>query len=422
MDIGNITNYVTKIPMASIHLKPKCKYYYAYWRLPNGKLQSRSTKLTNKAEAKRLAEIWEEETHSTKPVAQTMKVLSDMRERTAREALTIPTASTYATDWLLQKKPEVATATYHSYDQVLKELLDSLGKRSEEPIYSIGRADIMKWRTEQSQRKGSSTVNGQLKVLKIFFNSAEDAGYITENPASKVSQLRQSDAAVKRRAFTMEELKQVLAHAEGEWPIIILCGYYTGQRLGDIVTLKWSSVNFQANEIQFITKKTKAQVQIPIMSQLRNALQSIPQPRDTYVFPIAQATFQKSKNRVNTLSNQFAAIVAKAGLRVKVRHRKKDRDSSNPLSKTRDNSELTFHSLRYTTTSFLKRSGSANSIAQDIIGHDSPAISNSYTNIDHETKRKALGGLPRLVMPKNAKGLNYASRKSKPRLHPFSTL
>jgi integrase len=57
-------------------------------------------------------------------------------------------------------------------------------------------------------------------------------------------------------------------------------------------------------------------------------------------------------------------------------------------------SEISFHALRHTATSLLKNAGVSDVIARDIIGHESEAVSRTYTHIESETKRAALDKLP----------------------------
>ena len=44
----------------------------------------------------------------------------------------------------------------------------------------------------------------------------------------------------------------------------------------------------------------------------------------------------------------------------------------------------------------LKNAGVSDVVARDIIGHESVAVSASYTHIDMDTKRSALGKLPEI--------------------------
>jgi hypothetical protein len=45
----------------------------------------------------------------------------------------------------------------------------------------------------------------------------------------------------------------------------------------------------------------------------------------------------------------------------------------------------------------LKNAGVSDVVARDIIGHESQAISRSYTVIDMDTKRKAVNSMPDLL-------------------------
>ena len=58
--------------------------------------------------------------------------------------------------------------------------------------------------------------------------------------------------------------------------------------------------------------------------------------------------------------------------------------------------QISFHALRHTTTSLLKNAGVAASIVQDIVGHESSAISDHYTHVDDSAKYEALAKLPAL--------------------------
>ena len=66
----------------------------------------------------------------------------------------------------------------------------------------------------------------------------------------------------------------------------------------------------------------------------------------------------------------------------------------------RTTSPLSFHSLRHTTTTVLKKAGVSAAVVQDIIGHESAAISRHYTHSDLESKRTALNRVPNLFEEK----------------------
>lgn len=53
--------------------------------------------------------------------------------------------------------------------------------------------------------------------------------------------------------------------------------------------------------------------------------------------------------------------------------------------------DLSFHSLRHTA---VTEAGTPQAVAMEFIGHDSPAISMSYTHVGAEALKKAAAALP----------------------------
>ena len=53
----------------------------------------------------------------------------------------------------------------------------------------------------------------------------------------------------------------------------------------------------------------------------------------------------------------------------------------------RETNPVSFHSLRYNSTSALKSAGVSDSVAMDIVGHETASICRNYTRIDDAAKR-----------------------------------
>ena len=79
---------------------------------------------------------------------------------------------------------------------------------------------------------------------RIASGKAVKANQLDTNPAARVENLDRTDKH-RRRAFTLPELKKLLAVAGEEWPTMILVGIYTGLRLGDIASLTWANVDLE---------------------------------------------------------------------------------------------------------------------------------------------------------------------------------
>jgi integrase len=64
----------------------------------------------------------------------------------------------------------------------------------------------------------------------------------------------------------------------------------------------------------------------------------------------------------------------------------------------RQSGGLGFHCLRHTATTLLKRAGASDVVAREIIGHETAAISRTYSHIEIATLRTAIDKMPDLTM------------------------
>jgi integrase len=90
------------------------------------------------------------------------------------------------------------------------------------------------------------------------------------------------------------------------------------------------------------------------------------------------------------LSNQFHKILVAAGFADKRSHH----STGKGRNVSREQNEISFHSLRHTATTLLKSAGVSNAVAREFIGHDSPTVSKQYTHIPTDTLRQAGNKLP----------------------------
>ena len=232
-------------------------------------------------------------------------------------------------------------------------------------------------------------MNKTVKILRGAWHKAMKDGIIRDNVFARIDLVKESTS--KRRAFTMDELRGILAACDTEWRGMVLCGVYLGQRLGDIARLTWRSVDVEQKEVRLITQKTGKAMKISLHPVLETYFLSLSAPDDVDapVFPRAAAT---ATVRVGTLSNQFADILATAGLQ-KVRDHQKAEDGQG-RDVERKVGRLSFHCLRHTATSLLKNAGVSDVIAREIIGHDSPEISRVYTHMEKPAMKDAMDRLP----------------------------
>jgi integrase len=298
---------------------------------------------------------------------------------------------------MANKKSEKSHGTHKRYQNAVDKMLVFLGDRADRDVAYIHKRDLTALRDKTALDLSASTANTDLKILRVAFHQAVIDGLRLDNPGSAVRTLedRKEADAPERRPFTEKELKTLLAVTEGEWVGLILAGLYTGQRLGDLASLIGRKIDLGEELLTFRSQKTGRDMVIPLAKPLLDYLKKLPPlASDAPVFPKASAERLEADGESRRLSAQFHELLVKAKL---ADARAKDKNSGKGHSVKRTVSELSFHSLRHNTTSWLKKAGVPESVVRDIIGHESELVSRNYTHVDDATKRKAIQNLPNII-------------------------
>ena len=307
------------------------------------------------------------------------------------------TVNEFLDAWLVRKELEADPNTHEKYSNVVDKFRAALGAKAKRDITSVTAADIMKFRDELAQRLSPGTVNVALKIIRSAFGQARRDGLVDVNEAERVTTLKRRADSFERRPFTLEELKRIIEAADKEWRGMILFGLYTGQRLGDLAALTWANLDLQRQELRLVTEKTTRRQIVPLALPLVRYVATLPSSDapDAPLFPRAHATVARL-GRASQLSNQFGDLLASVGLAKKKSHHA-DPKTSKGRSSRRQLNPLSFHSLRHTATSLLKRAGVSDAVAMEFIGHDSKTVSQQYTHIDAATLKTAVAKMPDIM-------------------------
>lgn len=202
-----------------------------------------------------------------------------------------------------------------------------------------------------------STANVLLKIVRIMFLAAEADCAIPRSEAKHVKRLKVRNEQSSRRAFTLPELKTILAQCNDEWRSLVLFGFYTGQRLGDLAALTWQNLDLSQKELRLSSRKTGRAVVIPLAAPLLQHIEQLPAGDDPKQ-PVHPRAFDlvMRHGRAGALSNQFGDILAAAGL-AEARSHQAEEGKRKGRATRRAVSEISFHSLRHTNVSLLKNAG-----------------------------------------------------------------
>ena len=380
--------------MAFLWKHPQSRYWYVRFTDLQGRRRNRSTGTSNRREALKIADSFEAAAKKNLTVRQIRKAMTELYQEVSGDALLSQSFRAFSVKWLAKKNGEVAAATLSFYKKTVDKFLQFLGSRADEDINRITNADILKFRSDLSQKISAKTTNHNIKGLRMLFKAAREEQLINENPAESVKTLK-IPKKVERRPFTMDEVRSLLKHADDEWRSMIRFALYTGQRLADIATLRWENVDMRAKEIRLSTRKTGKALVLPIAPPLWEFLKD--RAKDSIphlpVHPNAAAIISK-KEKSGQLSNQFSRIMALAGLRAKpTKSKKQDGKGRDALRHTE---RLSFHCFRHTAVTLLKEAGVPAAVVMELVGHDSEQMSAHYTHVGREAMEKAAKSLPKI--------------------------
>jgi integrase len=291
---------------------------------------------------------------------------------------------------LRRKEIEAGPKTHQRYSAVIQRFLRFLGPRANKDIAHLTSKEITAFRDDLSKQLTIGSVNISVKIIRTALAQARRDGLVDVNEGERVTLLKRK-RNFDRRPFTLGELKRIIEVADDEWRGMILCGLYTGQRLGDIAGLTWNNVDLSRRELRLVTGKTGRRQIIPIARPFADYLESLTSSDNPSapLFPRAHSTRERNIP-TGTLSNQFYRILVAAGLAEARTHQ----STGKGRSARRQQNELSFHCLRHTTTSLMKNAGISPAIVQEFIGHNSEAISRHYTHIEREAMQGAADVLP----------------------------
>lgn len=382
--------------MAFVFKNRNSKNWLAGFRDAAGKRRNRSTALLaterNKRKAEGIADEYESAARNKRTSQQVRRTICSLHRELTGEDMPIVTLRLHVEQWLKSKRTSVAPKTVDFYSGACEKFFSFLGDKAEKEIGEITREEIEAFRDELAGRLAPKTVNHHVKVLRMVFRDARDRALLVEDPTEFAKTVK-SRKVLERRPFTMDEIRAVLVHCDAEWRSMVLFGLYTGQRLGDIARFQWKNVDMKKKTISLTTSKTGKELIIPLPPDLHKHLASLPLPI-TEAQPIHPGAFAivAAQGKTGHLSNQFGAILAKAGLRKVTTHK----TTGKGRSAKRETNGLSFHSLRRSTATYLHEAGVPQSVAMALIGHDSADIHSIYVNVGEEAMRSAAQKLPAL--------------------------
>lgn len=387
--------------MAFIWKKPNSKYWQAGFYDERGKRKRRSTGILatekNRKKADRIADEYEAVAQRKKGALQVKDTLAQLLKDSgldAGDALPSCTVREYAARFLEFKSTDVGASSISSYKKSFENFCDWLGDRADSLMDSVTPLDMKSFRKHMVESYAPKTATRKLKAIKALFTEAHGDGFILVNPCQRLEVTVKGDVAEEsaKRPFTVDEIKMLIDAASDEWRSMIYFGLYTGQRLGDLATLRWSNLDLQNNVFTIQTNKTGRKISIPFSETLLDHILKLKAPDDPQAFVHPRLAEQYTGSGSNGVSNQFSSLLADCGLREPVSHKSKGVGREGK----RTSHQLGFHCLRATAITLLHEAGIPQATVQEWVGHNSEDVHRLYIKLGKEAAEKASNALPKI--------------------------
>jgi integrase len=222
-------------------------------------------------------------------------------------------------------------------------------------------------------------VNREIGLLKSMLNRAVKWGLIGAHPAKDVELFELDETSVSDRVLSNEEEPQLLGACDQSelrsraphLKHVVLIALYTGLRRGEILSLRWSDIDFERSRLTVRKSKTKSgKRDVYLNSMLHQELLSLSRlGHGEWVFP-SPGRFQtpgQPKRHIEDVKNAFHRAVHLAGIK-----------------------KITFHQLRHTFCSRLADAGVPLPVIQKLAGHASITMTSRYTHPADELKQSAV--------------------------------
>ncbi len=374
----------------SIFTRPKGLSFYAKWRGPDGKQYCRSTGVPvasgSQAEAKQIALAWQRMTNGKagfETAGQARRATDDLIMQLFPDAsLTI---ERLLADWISDSRRAGKTeSTLLVYGRAIKHLTEFLGERIKKPVGTLTQEDAKQFALFLKDKgQSDSTIKNLITLLSGPFAPLASAGVIATNPFDRKALGVKLDAvAVEKQPFSPQEVDQMLAFTQGtEWQGLILCAYYTSQRLSDLVRLRWSQVDLQNRVIRIRPEKTsrsKKTIDLPIPGELHDWLMDqAGDDANGFIFPSLQP---KLKNLPDIFT---ATVMIPAGVQFETEITKGGRRLYTK----------SFHSFRHAALTQLQEADVSDATRAGFSGHTSKAMLDRYSHAKQTQMRKGVEAL-----------------------------
>ncbi len=286
------------------------------------------------------------------------------------------------------KLGRVSQKTYLNARRDYAQFCTWLGKKQDTPARLVKKALIKEWVIARRTEVRCKSVKKALSALSSAFRWAVDAEIMPTNPCSGVEVPPDTkDEKVVKEAFTLQEIQLLIAKLPDEWSSAVRCciGTY-GQRLGDILNLKWEQFDWSTRTVCIVTGKTARWLRQPMQDDFYQWALARHQEAQNQGGEAAIWVHPTLRHHSNP-APEFTQLVRLHGIGLAGKEAGGNRRTWH---------SKTFHCLRASVVTMLHAAGVSQGLAMYLVGHESADVHSVYLRPDGNQLAAAAANLPKL--------------------------
>ena len=276
------------------------------------------------------------------------------------------------TDWYFDLERVKALSSFWRIEIAIKKFNSEFGDTL---IKDIRPSQIENYQQRRlNEGAAPATVDREVGEVKTMINKAENDGMVPARAVllfKKVKKVLKKNSNARNMILPPHKFKTLISNAPPHLLAILAAGFYSGMRKGEILSLTWDRIDMEKRFIQLEASDTKDNEPrvIPICDELLDVLRRQPKAlHHNYVF-----TF-----RGQPITSNFKRSLMRACEKAEIPYGRKLKGG------------FTFHDLRHTFNTYMRKAGVPESVIMQITGHSTREMFDRYNTIDADDAKEAI--------------------------------
>ena len=273
--------------------------------------------------------------------------------------------------WYLNRETVKELASYSIIEVYLKKFNTLFG----DTIISNIKPEDLKNLISKRKKEGCAdgTIDQEIGKVKAMVFAAFDNDKVSGDTIKKFSKIKKLDkgnASARSRIISSVEFASIMEAAPLHLKPILMMGYHTGMREGEILKLTWSKVDMKKRIIRLEAADTKDREKrsIPISSELYSTIKDIPKAvHDNHVFLFRGKPIADIRTGLRLACKNAGVVYGRF-----------------------QKNGFVFHDLRHTFVTNMRKAGVSESVIMKITGHSTRQMFDRYNAVDEADLQQAI--------------------------------